>query len=324
MQQRVKHIRFKQLVLLGLMAIGVSAHAQLPRLEFGVTYGRSNFLGDLGGNAGRGGTFLKDAQLSLTKSLTGVYAAYRPSELINLQLAFNAGRVGAADSLINGSGGLEQARRIRNQHFRSKINELYLAVELFPTVFFEYDPNDVYHHIHPYILFGIGIFSFNPQAQYISPDGTAQWVDLRPLRTEGQGMPNYPERKEYRRTSISIPHGVGIKYFVNSHLGLALEMVLRKTFTDYIDDVSTKYISREDFETYFGEGSEQARIAFQMSNKAAFANGGNYLLGYGPGSQRGNTANDTFFSLNLRVSYRIGGLKWFGGKNGDLECPRIF
>jgi hypothetical protein len=319
-----KHILIKPLLLLCLAAGWINTHAQLPRMEFGLTYGLSNFLGDLGGNSGKGGYFLKDAQMSLTKTLTGAYAAYRPSELINIQLAFNAGRVGGADSLIRSQGGLEEARRIRNQHFRSNINELYLAVELFPTVFFEYDPNDVYHHIHPYFLFGLGVFNYNPQAQYIKDDGTAQWVDLRPLRTEGQGMPNYPDRKEYGKTSIHIPHGIGIKYFVNRSLGFALEMVLRKTFTDYIDDVSTTYIRKEDFESYFGAGSEQAKIAFQMSNKAAFANGGNYVLGYGPGSQRGNTANDTYFSLNLRVSYRIGGLKWYGQKNGALECPTIF
>lgn len=137
-------------------------------------------------------------------------------------------------------------------------------------------------------------------------------------------MSNFPDRKEYGNTTITIPHGVGIKYFVNSNLGLALEMVIRKTFTDYIDDVSTRYIAKDDFEAFFGAGSEQAKIAFQMSNKAAFANGGNYVLGYGPGAQRGNPDNDTFFSLNFRVSYRIGGLKWVGRKFGDLECPTVF
>lgn len=298
--------------------------AQLPRMEFGLNFGLSNFLGDLGGNAGKGGYFLKDAQLSLTKSLTGVYAAYRPSELVNIQFALNAGKIGSADSLVKNRGGFEEARRNRNQHFRSNIAEAYLAIELFPTVFIEYDPNDVYHHIHPYILFGIGVVKFNPQAQYIRDDGTAEWVDLRPLRTEGQGMPNYPDRKMYSTTSVIIPHGVGIKYFVNRNLGLALEMVSRKSFTDYMDDVSTNYISKQDVDAFFGAGSEQAKIAFQMGNKAAYANGGNYVLGYGPGAKRGNPDNDTYFSLNLRVSYRIGGLKWYGGKIKDLECPTVF
>lgn len=160
-------------ILLALLCSMGSVYAQLPRMEFGFTYGLSNFLGDLGGNAGRGGYFLKDAQLSLTKTLTGLYAAYRPSELINIQFAVNAGRVGSADSLIKATGGLEEARKRRNQHFRSSIGEAYLALEIFPTVLFEYDPNDVYHHIHPYFLLGIGAIRYNPQAQYIRDDGTA-------------------------------------------------------------------------------------------------------------------------------------------------------
>jgi hypothetical protein len=314
------------LAILVACAIHSNTMAQLPKLEFGVTYGLSNFLGDLGGNAGKGGAFLKDNQLSLTKSLKGVYVAYRPSEHLNIQFAINAGRVGAADSLINGRGGIEDARRNRNQHFRSNISEFYLALEFFPTVFLEYDPNEVYHHLHPYFLIGIGAFHFNPQAQYIDESGSSRWVDLKPLRTEGQGMPNYPERKEYSLTNFHMPYGVGLKYFVNRSLAIGLEVVTRKTFTDYVDDVSTNYISKQDFENYFGAGSEEAKIAFQMSNKAAYKNGGNYLLGYGPGAQRGQERNnDAYYSINLRVSFRIGDLKYFGRKQvKSIQCPSTF
>ena len=128
------------LSIIAISVLHLSASAQLPKMEFGVTYGLSNFLGDLGGNAGKGGAFLKDNQLSLTKSLTGVYLAYRPSEHLNIQFAINAGRVGAADSLINGRGGIEDARRNRNQHFRSNISEVYLALEFFPQYFLNMTP----------------------------------------------------------------------------------------------------------------------------------------------------------------------------------------
>ncbi len=323
MALKLPYTSLKAIVMIVIMTIQLPAYAQLPKLEFGVTYGLSNFLGDLGGNAGKGGAFLKDNQLSLTKSLTGVYVAYRPSEHLNIQFAINAGRVGAADSLINGRGGIEEARRNRNQHFRSNISEVYLALEFFPTVFLEYDPNEVYHHIHPYFLIGIGAFRFNPQAQYIDDSGNSTWVDLRPLRTEGQGMPNYPDRKEYSLTNFHIPYGFGFKYFVNRNLAIGLEVVTRKTFTDYVDDVSTNYISKQDFENYFGAGSEEAKIAFQMSNKAAFKNGGSYLTNYFPGSQRGQPRNkDSYYSINLRVSFRIGDLKYFGRKQvKSIQCP---
>lgn len=48
------------------------------KFEYGFTYGPSNFLGDLGGNAGKGGAFLKDNMISLTRFMTGLYVGYRP------------------------------------------------------------------------------------------------------------------------------------------------------------------------------------------------------------------------------------------------------
>lgn len=68
------YIRISMTIVL-FVVIHHRAFAQLPKMEFGVTYGLSNFLGDLGGNPGKGGAFLKDNQISLTKSLTGIYAA---------------------------------------------------------------------------------------------------------------------------------------------------------------------------------------------------------------------------------------------------------
>jgi hypothetical protein len=38
-----------------------------------------------------------------------------------------------------------------------------------------------------------------------------EWVDLRPLTTEGQGSPNYPDIKEYKNWGINIPISIGLK-----------------------------------------------------------------------------------------------------------------
>lgn len=300
--------------------------AQLSRLEYGLTYGPSNFLGDLGGNAGKGAAFLKDLTPSLTHFMTGFNVAYRPFEFINFRISTNIGKVEGADSLIKGVGGYEEARKARNQHFKSNIQEAFFAAEIYPTTLFEYDPEDVMHKIRPYALLGVGVFHFNPQAQYVSPDGSKTWVDLKPLRTEGQGMPQYPDRKEYKLTQLNIPYGVGVKYFLNYNVALSFEIVNRKTFTDYIDDVSTTYISNEDFHTYFGEGTEQANMAIQMANKTAFANGGNYRPGYGIGSKRGTpTNNDAYFASIMKISIRLGRNEQYQnyGRGGDVRCPIV-
>ena len=136
-------------------------------------------------------------------------------------------------------------------------------------------------------------------------------------------MPNYPNRKEYSLTQVNIPYGIGIKYFFNERFNASFEIVNRKTFTDYIDDVSTTYISAQDFYSYFGAGSVTADIARQMANKAAWANGGNYLPSYEPGKKRGTaTNNDAYYSTVIKVGYRFGsdGERRF---RNNTRCPVI-
>jgi hypothetical protein len=314
-------------MLIGMLICHSSGNAQ-SRLEVGYVFGISNFLGDLGGNAGKGGFFLKDNMMSLTRFITGFHAGYHPSEYINFDLSYVAGKLEGADSLIKGNGGVEVARKTRDQHFRSPLKELTLTLEIFPTVYFEYDPNNVAGKIRPYLLFGIGVFQFNPQAQYIKPDGTREWVDLKPLRTEGQGMSSHPDRKEYSLTQMNIPYGFGVKYHLSRTISISLEAITRKTFTDYIDDVSTRYIDNNDFYTYFGATSPQAAIAIQMANKAAYNNGGTYKVGYAPGQQRGTPTNkDSYYTTSFKACFRIPGANEprqrtsSGGK--VIKCPKF-
>ena len=311
------------LILLSLQTIEVKA--QQSKLEVGFNYGFSNFLGDLGGNAGKGKTFLKDNMVTLTKFMTGAHVTYRVNEFISFSLSANIGRLAGADSLINGLGGYEEARKARNQHFRSPLKEALLVTEIYPTALFEYDPEDVYHRIRPYFVLGVGVFNFKPQAQYEAEDGTKTWVDLKPLKTEGQGMAKYADRKEYKLTQMNLPYGFGVKYYFNQNVALAFEIVNRKTFTDYIDDVSTNYISNEDFYNHFGEESPEAKMAIQMANKTAFANGGVFRPSYGEGNKRGTASNkDAYYASTLKISIRLGrNSESSYGRNSGVKCPVV-
>lgn len=297
-------------------------HAQME-YEAGISIGPSNFLGDLGGKQGKGQTFLKDNNFQLTRIMPGIYFAIAPNQVVNFRLMMNFGKLEGADSIIDGKGGWEEARRARNQHFKSSLFEVYAAAEFYPTALFEEDPYDTYHKLRPYALIGVGVFKFNPRAQYVSPNGMKEWVELKPLRTEGQGMPNHPDRKEYNLTQVNIPYGLGLKYFLSERFSLSFEIVNRKTFTDYIDDVSTRYINDQDFYDYFGAGSATADIARQMANKSAWANGGNYRPSYGPGSKRGTPENnDAYYSTTLKVGIRLGGESNRSFLN-NLRCPVV-
>jgi hypothetical protein len=304
-----------------MISMSYNADAQV-KYEIGLNIGPSNFLGDLGGQQGKGQTFLKDNNWEMYRMMKGLSFSILPSEYVNFRLAVNFGRVEGADSVISGKGGLEEARYYRNQHFQSKIFEAFAAAEVYPLVFLEEDPYDVTFKFRPYALLGVGVFKFNPQAEYISPSGQAQLVDLKPLRTEGQGMPTHPDRQEYSLTQVNVPYGIGLKYFFSDRFNLSFEIVNRLTFTDYIDDVSTTYVAPNDFYNYFGN-TPQADIAVQMANKATLLNGNLNRPDYNTGDKRGTaTNNDAYYATTFKLAYRFGG-DAAGRYINQTRCPVI-
>ena len=281
------------------------------KFEIGVGIGPLFFLGDLGGNRGVGTTFIKDVNLPLTKISKGFFVNYYPAEWLGFRIAANQGVLQGADSLINDNGTGEVYRKVRNLHFRSNLLEAYGAVEVYPTVFFE-EYEGLQGKIRPYGLIGVGMFKFKPQTEYYSPNGTTRWVDLEPLRTEGQGMAEYPDKPKYKLTQMEIPLGVGLKWYVKENMYMGFEVLHRKTFTDYIDDVSTEYINPDLFDKYLTP--DQAVVAKQVN-----------FRGFGTtsrpnsGEQRGNKKlNDSFFSSILRFGWRL-----FDNSTADhMGCPK--
>lgn len=293
--------RTRTILLIAFVFLSAMSKAQslaYGNVEVGVGVGPLIFLGDLGGNMGKGTTLVKDVNLSLTKISKGVYLNYYPAEWIGFRLAFNTGRLEGADSLINEKGGAETFRKVRNLHFRSPLTEGYAAIELYPTFFMEqYD--GLAGKLRPYGLLGVGFFKFNPQALYYSPNGTQRWVDLQPLRTEGEGMTEYAQRKQYKLTQMEIPMGFGAKYYLSDNMYVGMEILHRKTFTDYIDDVSTTYINPDLFDKYLAP--ENAVVAKQVYYRGYTAN-----ARPDNGEQRGQVKNnDAFFSSLLRFGWRI-------------------
>ncbi|HYE55955.1 MAG TPA: hypothetical protein VD996_13985 [Chitinophagaceae bacterium] len=282
--------------------------------EGGLTIAPSNFLGDLGGNAGKGTTFLKDNNFSMTRFFAGGFIAVHPSELFAARLAVNFGKIEGDDAVIKGKGGMEEARRMRNLNFKSSVLEAFVVGEVYPTVLFESDPTDVYRKIRPYAVAGIGVFRFNPKGQ---DPANGQWVALQPLRTEGQGMAEYPDRKPYKLTQLNVPLGIGVKYYVNDNMALSFEIVHRKTFTDYIDDVSTQYIDESLFYNYLPPA--QAAVADRIQNKSPLRAGiGNT---FGAGAKRGTPENnDAYYTAGFKISWRLfSGNPWAN----STRCPVI-
>jgi hypothetical protein len=320
MKQSVHSLLWKCLFVLAVTLCiykpGYSQEEEKNSAELGFTVGPMVFLGDLGGHAGTGTTFIKDYNMNTTKLAVGAYGAVYPTQWLGFRFSLNYGNVEGFDADIKPHGGDEDTRLARNLDFRSAIIEGTVMAEFYPTVFLEDDPDDVTGRLRPYGVLGLGLFHFNPQGSYVDPNtGETTWVDLRPLHTEGEGFPGYG--KEYSLTQLNIPMGVGVKYFFSENVNVSFEIIHRKTFTDYIDDVSGRYIDPSLFYKYLPPA--QAAIAVAISNKSA---DGYATPGYGPGAKRGDPSqNDAYFTAQFKLGIRLNNSssRW----RNSTHCPLL-
>lgn len=284
------------------------------KFELGLGIGPMFFLGDLGGTAGVGKTFIKDLNLPLTKLNKGIYLNYYPTEWLGVRIAGNLGYVEGQDSQAPANGGAEEDRKYRNLSFKSNINEVYGALEFYPTVFFErYD--GLKGKLRPYLLGGAGMFHFNPQAK----DVDGKWVDLAPLRLEGQGFAEHPDSKPYKLFQKNLLVGFGFKFFMKENMYVGFEILHRKLFTDYVDDVSNNYyIDPILFDSYLP--ASDAVIARRLYYRGTYTFPASRP--YQEFAERGDPKeNDAYFSSILRFGWRIGGLD---ARNKQLKCPVFY
>jgi hypothetical protein len=292
------------------------------KIEFGLGFGPLFFLGDLGGNRGIGTRFVKDVNMPVTNLAKGLYANIYPAEWLGFRVAINQGKLEGYDSLIREKGGAELSRLERNLEFRSTLWEVYAAIEFYPTVFFErYD--GLQGKLRPYGVVGGGVFKFNPKGRYYAPNGSVTWVELTPLRLEGQGMAEYPDRKMSNLSSFEIPVGAGFKYYLKENMYIGLEVMHRKSFSDQVDAVSTTYIDNGLFAKYLTP--EQTAMANQLYYRQNFMRNGTQTR---PGLNeiRGNPKqNDSFFSTILRFGWRLNDSNSPNGRAlRQLRCPNYY
>lgn len=184
----------------------------------------------------------------------------------------------------------------RNLSFRSMVAEAGARAEF---NFFPYGGRRAtLKRATPYLFVGIGFFKFNPQAQYADPaGGSIGWYDLQPLGTEGQGSSAYPDRQKYVLVETCVPFGMGYRFRIADNVHITAEYGWRKTWTDYLDDVSTTYVGA-DILVNQPDGTLAATLADRS---------GEVVPGYvnGAGVKRGDDSlNDwySYFSLSITFS----------------------
>lgn len=243
-----------------------------PYSELGFFGGGSYYLGEL--NPGR--------QFKFTQPAFGLVFKHNYNRRLAMRFNGLYGTLYADDAEST-----DEFQIRRNLMFRSRVLEFSGMLEF---NFFEYEIGNPSLPATPFIFVGLNVFRFNPQAEL-----NGEWYDLQPLGTEGQGLPDFPGRKPYSLISVGIPFGVGAKFHVGNFLSIALEWGLRKTFVDYIDDVSTTYVNPALLAA--ANGPESALLADRSLVEPGLTN---------VGRQRGNSQNNDWFSFaGITLTFKL-------------------
>ncbi len=273
----MKRYFFTKIVLLVIYAalILLSQQSFAQRVRASASLGVSAYLGDLI----QGAPVFKEVSPAL--SLGGTYDITDQFRArLNLSILGIRG-----DDKLNSRFDYRQ----RNLNFKSTIWEVAFLGE--------YDLlNSGEYSIVPYVFGGPGVFHFNPKT--IDKDGVS--VNLHDVGTEGQllGNPDYAERK-YSLTKLNLQLGIGVRYEVNEIFTLGIETSFRKTFTDYLDDVSNTVPVEFD-----------PAINNSYSSQLSFRSG---ELGYSYDEikyhPRGNPKrDDLYYTLQVRATFRLDGI----------------
>ena len=286
----MKHILLVSFVLFASHLIG-----QPVRLHIGG--GVANYNGDLQAKA---------ITLNQARGVVSAGGTFNFTPKFAIRSDYSFAHLGADDKL-------NPRLAVRNLNFKTIIQELSLLGE--------YDLFDLSEKIWtPYAFAGVGVFRFSPYTM----DEANRKTFLHGLYTEGQGLPQYPDRKIYNRTQLNIPIGGGIKYALSDDIYFAAEFGYRKLMTDYLDDVSNSYADENIL--LAARGQRTVDLAFRGDEVKS--NSSIPPQTYPPaGSQRGNPKfKDTYYFGQIRVSFRM---PWFDnvgnngrdGRKSKYGCP---
>jgi hypothetical protein len=290
----------KILVLLQLLFN--TSNSAIAQLEGGFFLGVMQYEGDIGGRFPFGRLSQLNNPTSKPGIALGMDLGYFVNPFLRLRSTIHFGTIYGNDKKLEpllrniSTFSTEDQKKIERNYnraleFKSPINELGLGAEIYPLTFLNKNSNNS-KKIEPYIFLGIGIFTFNPKGIYIGRDSVINWINLRPLKTEGQGI----LYDEYDLYSTNIAIGLGFRMAINNKISLAYELNFRTAQTDYLDDASSKYINLDLFDSYFATDLLLRDQAKQLSNR--------YLYYMDPNKLYNKTMNFTGNPLDLPVVFK--------------------
>jgi len=239
------------------------------RWEAGVFLGGANYAGDLA---------LNIVPME-TKPSAGLMGRYTFNEFFAFRQSLSYASISAKDSV-------SKANVTRNLSFTSDIFEMSSIMEF---NFENFGINVLSRSSTFYIFGGISVFYFNPKTVY-----AGESFALQPMGLEGQTLEG---GKKYSRVNIAVPLGVGYKFNLNRNFVFGVEASARRTYTDFLDDVSGEYPNLTDLE------DNQGRLPKTLSDRSS-ENSREQLSR--PGVSRGtNNIKDWYFMAGITLTYRF-------------------
>lgn len=217
------------LLVLALVASEASAQQFSKRKQYnsvGLTLNGMAYFGDITPKPSipsfRAGATRPNVALSITRRFT---------PRISGRASLSYGRITGDDAKAADQNDSDAKFRYnRNMNFRNDILE-FAATGVFDLI--ENRNNYIKRpDFVPYVFGGVGVIRHNPKGE----DAEGNIVALQGLRTEGQS-------KGYSLGQFVIPFGAGARYKLNKGFDIGIELGFRKTFTDYLDDVSGNYVA---------------------------------------------------------------------------------
>lgn len=253
-------------ILFIFMIVVLTSQAQL---EIGGFVGGSYYIGDI--NPG-----IPFRQTSLGYGVLFRYA-------VNGRWAI---KLNLYEGALKGDDEIVKYNEDRSLQFKSEITELATVAEF---NFLPYFTGSRKNFITPYLFGGVGVVFHNPKVGD---------VKLRDKYTEGQEdaeflNPDNSADRNYSTAAFCVPFGVGVKYSFSKRIAMSLEWGMRKTWSDYMDDVSQTYYQ---FADAYPEGSDEYNdLLYSDPN-----------MDHEPNMQRGNSSTNDWYSFaGLTITYNI-------------------
>jgi hypothetical protein len=174
------------------------------------------------------GDLVRTYDFTTSKPAATVFYRSNISNVISLRTAITAGKIGASDTR-NPIDAFATARAASFNLF------LFEAAGTFEYHFLDWRDSKRRLRFTPYLFAGAGLFGFSGVGQ---------------------------KSAEYSNIQLTIPFGGGMKYVLNPKYYIAFEFGIRKTFFDYLDNISEgnpsvknfQYGNSFDYDNYFFTG----------------------------------------------------------------------